>query len=84
MQLRQADLTWHVAGDEVVVLDLAGSVYLKLNGTGRVLWEALAAPTSDSALTAILVERYEIDEQGAADDVARFVAELRTRGLLDE
>ena len=38
MQLRQAELTWQVIGDEVVILDLEGSVYLKLNGTGRVLW----------------------------------------------
>ena len=41
MQLRQAGLTWHVAGDDVVVLDLEGSVYLKLNGSGRILWEAV-------------------------------------------
>src|SRR4051794_10309625 len=46
MQLRQGDLTWQIAGDDVVVLDLAGSVYLKLNGTGRVLWEHLAGPTT--------------------------------------
>ena len=34
MQLRQDGITWHVAGDDVVVLDLEGSVYLKLNGSG--------------------------------------------------
>ena len=34
MRLRQAGLTWHVAGDEVVVLDLEGSVYLKLTAAG--------------------------------------------------
>ena len=37
MKLRQTDLTWHVAGDDVVVLDLDGSVYLKVNGSGRLL-----------------------------------------------
>ena len=50
MQLRQDGLTWHVAGDDVVVLDLEGSVYLKLNGSGRVLWERLAEPCTEAEL----------------------------------
>ena len=47
MQLRQENLTWQVAGDDVVVLDLKGSVYLKLNGSGKVLWETLVEPRTD-------------------------------------
>lgn len=84
MQLRQSGLTWHVAGDEVVVLDLGGSVYLKLNGSARVLWERLTEPCTDADLTATLVEQFQIDEQRAAGDVAGFLADLRRRGLLDE
>jgi hypothetical protein len=70
MQLRQASLTWHVAGDEVVVLDLDGSVYLKLNGSAR-------------DLNAALVDTFEVDETRAAQDVAAFLTELRSRGLLE-
>lgn len=84
MQLRQGDLTWQIAGDDVVVLDLAGSVYLKLNGTGRVLWEHLADPTTDRALVAALVEAYGIDETRASADVDAFLTDLRARGLLVE
>jgi hypothetical protein len=83
MRLRQAGLTWHVAGDEVVVLDLEGSVYLKLNGSGRVLWERLAASSTESELIAALVERFGVDEDRAAADVAAFVAGLRQRNLLE-
>jgi hypothetical protein len=83
MQLRQEGLTWHVAGDDVVVLDLQGSVYLKLNGSGRVLWERLAeSPTSESELVQALIDRYEIDEARAAGDVSTFLADLRQRRLL--
>jgi len=82
MQLRQADLTWQIAGDDVVVLDLEGSVYFKLNGSGRVLWEALTEPRTEPELAAALVERYGIDESRAATDVAAFLADLRARGLL--
>ncbi len=84
VQLRQADLTWQVAGDDIVVLDLAGSVYLKLNGSGRVLWEALAEPCTESDLRAALIDRYGIDEERAGADVAAFLADLRARGLLAE
>ena len=84
MRLRQAGLTWHVAGDDVVVLDLEGSVYLRLNGSGRVLWERLVQPCTESELTAALVDEYGIDEPRAAADVGRFLADLRQRGLLEE
>jgi hypothetical protein len=82
MQLRESEVTWHVAGDDVVVLDLQGSVYLKLNGSARVLWERLAESASEPELVAALVETYGIDERRAADDVSTFLADLHQRGLL--
>ena len=84
MQLRQGDLTWQIAGDEVVVLDLAGSVYLKLNGSGRVLWEQLAEPTTEPELVAALVDAYGIDTTLAETDVDAFLTDLRARRLLLE
>jgi hypothetical protein len=84
MRLRQAGLTWHVAGDDVVVLDLEGSVYLRLNGSGRVLWERLVESCTESELTAALVDQYGIDEARAAADVGGFLVDLRQRGLLEE
>lgn len=82
MQLRQAGLTWQVVGDEVVVLDLDGSVYLRLNDSGRALWERLAEACSETDLVSTLVERYGIDEERAHTDVTGFLDELRRRGLL--
>jgi Coenzyme PQQ synthesis protein D (PqqD) len=84
MQLRQVELTWHVAGDELVILDLQGSVYLKLNGSARVLWERLAKPCTASDLATALIEAYGIDEERAATDVASFLDDLRERRLLTE
>ena len=84
MELRKEGLTWQIAGDDVVVLDLEGSVYLKLNGSGRVLWEALAEPRTESDLARALVEHFDIDEARAHADVATFLADLRARGLVVE
>jgi hypothetical protein len=84
MQLRQADLTWHVAGDEVVVLDLEGSVYLKLNGSARVLWERLATSCDETELVAAILQEYDVSEDRAAADVAAFLSDLRRRDLLED
>jgi hypothetical protein len=84
MQLRQDRLTWHVAGDDVVVLDLGGSVYLKLNGTGRLLWERLAEGATEAELVAMLTDRFGIDGDRAEADVQAFVADLRRRELVVE
>jgi hypothetical protein len=84
MRLRRQDLTWHVAGDDIVVLDLEGSVYLKVNGSGRVLWELLVESRTEGELTTALVDQFAIDESRAAADVAAFVADLRRRGVVEE
>lgn len=82
LKLRSTELTWHVVGSEVVVLDLEGSVYLKLNGSGRVLWQLLADAASPERLVDALVEEYGIEQDLAEADVRAFVDELRRRGLL--
>jgi hypothetical protein len=83
LRLRQDGLTWNVAGDEVVILDLAGSVYLKLNGSARVLWERLSEPCTEADLVAALMDEYDIDRGRAEADVADFLAELHRRQLLE-
>lgn len=82
MQLRERGLTWHAVGSDVVVLDLEGSLYLKVNGSGRLLWDLLAEGCDVHALTQELIDRYGVDEQRAVADVAEFLDELRRRDLL--
>ena len=77
-------MTWQEVGDDVIVLDLDGSVYLSINGSGRVLWERLAEPCSQDELNDALVEHFGIDESRARDDVAAFLGALRSRDLLVE
>lgn len=84
MQLRKQDLTWNVAGEDLVILDLEGSVYLKLNGSGRLLWELLSEPRDVESLESALVAEYSIDRERAKTDVDAFLTDLRARGLLIE
>lgn len=84
MQLRQSGMTWQEVGSEIVVLDLDGSVYLAVNGSGTVLWKRLTEACSQDALVELLVEQFGIDESRARNDVADFLKALRARDLLVE
>ncbi len=76
-----------VAGSHVLVpigervVDFGGLVVL--NETGRFLWERIAAGAEVEDLVQNLVESFTVSHEEAARDVAAFVAELSTRGLLD-
>lgn len=83
MRLRRDNLTWHIAGDDVVVLDLSGSVYLRVSGSGRVLWERLAEFATIEELAGLLVEQYDISSEQASADVSRFLEDLHLRNLLE-
>lgn len=84
LELRTDGVSWQVVGDDVIVLDLEGSVYLKLVGTGRALWEELSRSCTQPELVAALVDRYDVHTDRAAQDVGRFLGDLRARRLLVE
>ncbi|WP_165492047.1 PqqD family protein [Egibacter rhizosphaerae] len=84
MKLRDSGLSWQVVDDDVVVLDLDGSVYFRVNGTGRVLWERLQQPATVDELVAELTGNYDVDEAQARADVEAFLGDLRTRDLIED
>ncbi len=53
-----------------------------LNPTAQCIVEALTEPRTIPEITTVLSERFDIDEQRAGRDAARFLAELRALGLL--
>ena len=81
-KLRDNGLVWNVVGEDIVVLDLDGSVYLQVNGSGRVLWEALSNGSTQQEMARLLRERFEIGDDRARADVASFLDDLGRRGLL--
>ena len=84
LRLRQDAATWRDVDGEVVVLDLVASRYLGINGSGRVLWLALADGATESERTGALVREFGVPEDRARADVLAFVGDLRRRGLLEE
>jgi len=84
LSLRGADLAWRTVDDELIAIDVRQSTYLSANGSGLLMWNALAGGTTKAELVTSLVETYGIDAGTASTDVDAFLADLKERGLLDE
>ncbi len=76
-----------VAGETLIVPirgkvgDLA-SIY-SFNGTGTLIWKMLESPKTVGLLVAGVVEEYSVDAAQARLDVAKFVDEMRSIGLIE-
>lgn len=84
LRLRRDNLSWRELDDEIVALDGDESLYLATNRAGTLIWRKLAEGTSREALVDELVTTFSIEPQQAGSDVDAFVAELRSKGLLEE
>ena len=76
-------------GDRTVVVPIGAQTVdfrciMTLNESGAFLWRRLELGADVAALTAALLEEYEVTAEKAAADAASFVATLREKGLLDE
>ena len=84
MRLRREGLHWTRSGERLVVLDLRGSEYFALNGSGSFLWERLAErELSAGELSGLLVERFGVSPESAGRDVDTFVETLSVHELIE-
>ena len=87
MKIKDSFVLKKIAGSHVVVpvrqraVDFSGII--KLTETGALLWQILADGADEKALTEALLAEYQVDEETAARDVKRFVAQLREADLLE-
>jgi hypothetical protein len=82
MRLRTESTTWQEIGGELIILDLAGSVYLTTNQAGAFLAKLLTDEHTEEELVAALIVEYEISRDVAAADTQAFLAQLRDKNLL--
>lgn len=77
-----------IGGEKMAVplsADSTGKAGLvKLNEAGAFLWEHLQMETTEEKLTQALLAEYEVSEEKAAQDVHKFVTNLRRNGLLED
>ena len=56
---------------------------IRLNPTGKFLWEKLSSQTDGNALLSAMLDEYNIDEETAKKDIAAFVSKLKGAGILE-
>lgn len=57
---------------------------IQLNQTGAFIWQQLEDDKSEEEVLALLLEKYEITEEKAKQDIALFIEKLRKDNLIDE
>lgn len=80
---RTPDLAWQAVGPETVVVDLVRGRSLGLNATGGLVW-GLLGEHDEGQIAAEVARRFGIGEDEARADVARLLAALLDRGLVEE
>lgn len=82
LRLRTDGISWQEVDDSVVVLDLSGSLYFRLNGTGAFLWSELAEGREREQLVEALTSEYDVADERANADVDAFLGQLESANLL--
>lgn len=78
---RGAECVGAQVDDALVLLDLDGGTYFALNGPAADVWEALAAPSTESGLVESLVKKYKVTPEDCAKSVNRLLNDLSSKGL---
>lgn len=87
MKIKKGFVVRTVAGESVVVAVGEASKsfkgYIKLNDSGRTLWDRLAEGADQEELLSAILSEYKVDEQTAKADIERFVETLKGAGILE-
>jgi hypothetical protein len=84
MRYRRSDGVLHqVVEGRAMLIPPSGKEVVVLNGTGSVVWEALAEGGDTATLVdAVRAVHPDVDDATVTRDVAGFLAELETAGLI--
>ncbi len=83
-RVRQAELSWQLVDDHVVILDLRRSQYIDLNPSAAALFVLLADGAPRGDLVRALCEAYGLSTDQAESDVTAFLASCERQGLLED
>ena len=88
MKLKYNFVVREVGGKQMAVAVGNGSEQfnglIKLNDTGKTIFEALADDTDVEAIVDRVCEEYDVSREDASVSVSEFVAKLRASGLIVE
>lgn len=87
MKIKKGFIIRKVGGQSVAVaigeMSKTFNGMIRLNETGKFLWDALSKGAEEDDLVSKILEEYEIDEATARADVKAFVEKLKGVGALE-
>ena len=87
MKIKKGFVAKEIAGQHVVVaLGAASKIFngiIKLNESGRFIWDRLAQGMDRDAIVGALLEEYDIDAETAGRDVDNFIEQLKGANILE-
>ena len=55
---------------------------IKLNDTGKVIWEGVASGKSEDEIVDFIVSEYDVEKDRAKTSVKKFIDEMKARGFI--
>ncbi len=87
MRIKEGFIVKEIAGQYVVIaLGAASKIFngiIKLNDTGKTLWDKLSVGAEKAELVQALLDEYEVDENTATGDVDNFIEQLQGANILE-
>ncbi len=71
-------------GDEIVLMDLGSGKYFRLNPVGAAIWRSIGTGADPERMGEYVSRQFCVDITTASTDVAHFLAEMKSMGLLLE
>lgn len=87
MKIKKGFVVRQIAGESVVVaLGEASKSFngiIKLNETGRILWDKLSLGCDKEDLICAIVSQYDVDRDIATADIDRFIDTLKGASIIE-
>ncbi|NTV99669.1 MAG: lasso peptide biosynthesis PqqD family chaperone [Oscillochloris sp.] len=68
---------------EAVILNLKNGIYYGLDQVGARIWSLIQAPCSPQAISAVLIEEYDVAPEQCRQDVLDLLQHLAGEGLIE-
>jgi hypothetical protein len=75
-------LIWRIVDDELIVVRPGDGDLLVLNEVGAFIWQSMDGKQTVAELSRLVCDEYEVGPDEAQADVAEFLQELDSQGLL--
>ena len=88
MKIRDGLKLKEIAGEYIVIplgsLSEEMNVTITLNETGKDIWKSLEENNSEEEIVKLILEKYDVSEEKAQQDVQNFINQMIEKGFIEK